>query len=89
MQRFFNRKVGATASAVAVVLLGVLAVPTMASRRRPNTFWVNNTVSPVAGNGTGCSQPGFASVQAAVTAAEAHASPRCSSAPAPTPSRSR
>jgi len=69
-----HRRIGAAVSAVAVGLLGVIAMPAVASASSSSTFWVNNTVAAVSGHGSSCSQPGYTSLQAAVTAAETHAS---------------
>jgi hypothetical protein len=74
--RTFLRTKSVGVSAIGLMLvLGALAVPagTAAASSPPPTLWVNNSVTPVAGDGTSCTQAGFTSVQAAVNAAEAHA----------------
>jgi hypothetical protein len=54
--------------------MSVLAVPSLASAApTPNTYWVNNAVPTVAGNGSSCNKPGYETIQSAVNAAQTHA----------------
>ncbi len=68
------RRLVASVAAVAAVLFGVVVTaPSVASASpTPPFYWVNNAVASVPGNGTSCSSPGFATIQAAVTRAETH-----------------
>lgn len=66
-------RTGAIASAAAVILLGILALPDVASASGGATYWVNNGVPTIAGNGTSCAFPGYATIQAAVNVAQTHA----------------
>jgi len=63
-------------ASAAIVSMGVLAVPSLAlaSSPPPNAFWVNNAVPTFPGRGTSCDQPGYSTIQAAVNAAQTHAS---------------
>ncbi len=47
---------------------GILAAPSVASATGGTTYWVNNAVPTVAGNGTSCSSPGYGTIQAAINA---------------------
>jgi hypothetical protein len=55
--------------------MSVLAVPSLASAASPtpNTYWVNNALPTVAGQGSSCDKPGYATIQSAVNAAPTHA----------------
>jgi hypothetical protein len=63
--------VGTTLLASSLLAFGTLALPGVASAAGSSTFWVNNGVPTVAGHGSSCSAPGYSTIQAAVTAAEA------------------
>lgn len=61
------------ATAVCLGFVGALSAPGVAGASGGSTYWVNNAVSTVAGNGTSCTAPGYATIQSAVNAAQAHA----------------
>ncbi len=64
----------AVAAAAATALVGiVLTTPSVASAGPTPTYWVNNAVSAVGGNGTSCSAPGYTTIQAAINVAESSA----------------
>ncbi len=55
--------------------LAPTAAHAAAAAKKTNTFWVNSSGTTFTPPGTSCANPGFATVQAAVTAAEASTKP--------------
>jgi hypothetical protein len=68
------RRAATILAAAAIISVGVLAVPAIASATPPpGAYWVNNAVPTWPGRGTSCDQPGYATIQKAVNAAQTQA----------------
>lgn len=68
-----RRRTGASLLLATALAFGILAVPSVASASGGATYWVNNGVPTVAGNGTSCAFPGYSTIQSAVNVAQTHA----------------
>lgn len=71
-RRVLRRAAGLSLLTSAALGIALLSAPVVASATG-TIFWVNNAVPTVAGDGSNCSNPGFATVQSAVNAAEVQA----------------
>jgi hypothetical protein len=66
------RRAAIILASAAIISTGVLAVPAIAAAGPPppGAYWVNNAVPTWPGRGTSCDQPGYATIQKAVNAAQ-------------------